>query len=178
MHAVYTISRLIHMVKALLVEYNVIAVTELHAVWDFSTWLEPFVHNIKGFATSQYGDGMHEFLIRKDRHGVVRIVFRKSSQASTWQPEGQGLEVFKTEPTGRPCFADFKPDSAWERQTVEATVRYWLPHFAIPRDEDRTAAHAEWTSRLWELPPNLKPDNLPASQLPKWPTLPTAGPRQ
>eukprot|EP00965_Chrysotila_dentata_P000362 12326-Pleurochrysis_carterae.AAC.1 len=55
--------------KKLLHEYNVVENRELHCVWDFKEWLEPHMHPIRGFATSQFGDGMHEFILRKDGQG-------------------------------------------------------------------------------------------------------------
>eukprot|EP00965_Chrysotila_dentata_P117895 3896099-Pleurochrysis_carterae.AAC.1 len=64
---------------------------------------------------------MHEFLLRKDAAGVVRIYFRKSSRASTWLPEGLGVQVFKSAPEGQPPFVAFKTDQEWERRTVEWT---------------------------------------------------------
>eukprot|EP00965_Chrysotila_dentata_P020622 682899-Pleurochrysis_carterae.AAC.1 len=97
---------------------------------------------------------MHEFLVRKDRHGVVRIFFRKSSQSSTWLPEGEGYPVFRTTPTGTPPFAELKPDIAWERSIVMATVRHWQQHFTLPRERDRQLASKEWEDRLWSLPDN------------------------
>eukprot|EP00965_Chrysotila_dentata_P020709 685632-Pleurochrysis_carterae.AAC.1 len=77
---------------------------------------------------------MHEFFVRKDRNRIVRILFRQSSQASTWLPEGQGYEVFKTLPSSTPLLAKLKPDSAWKRDMVMATVRRWVPHYTLPRE--------------------------------------------
>eukprot|EP00965_Chrysotila_dentata_P027467 911965-Pleurochrysis_carterae.AAC.1 len=83
---------------------------------------------------------MHEFLIRKDAEGVVRIFFRKSSQASTWISEGPGYKVFKTIPPDLPALAAIKPDQSWERYNVESAVRKWLPHFSLPTREAFEAA--------------------------------------
>eukprot|EP00965_Chrysotila_dentata_P038199 1269085-Pleurochrysis_carterae.AAC.1 len=55
--------------EKLLYEYNVVQNRELHRVWDFKECLEPHMHPIRGFATSQFGDGMHEFILRKDGQG-------------------------------------------------------------------------------------------------------------
>eukprot|EP00965_Chrysotila_dentata_P027264 905644-Pleurochrysis_carterae.AAC.1 len=106
---------------------------------------------------------MHEFILRKDAAGVVRIYFRKSSQASTWLPEGVGYEVFKSQPESAPPLAALKPDEKWERSTVDGTVRQWLRHFALAPHQ-LTAARKEWDQRLWSLPPNLSVDNLAAEQ--------------
>eukprot|EP00965_Chrysotila_dentata_P179565 5929025-Pleurochrysis_carterae.AAC.1 len=75
MHAIYTISRLVEVIWHLLQSYSAVEVKELHAVWDFKSWFAPHVTQFGGFATGQFGDGMHEFLVRKDRAGVVRIHF-------------------------------------------------------------------------------------------------------
>eukprot|EP00965_Chrysotila_dentata_P113293 3743900-Pleurochrysis_carterae.AAC.1 len=163
-HAVFTVSRLIYLIGHVLVKYNVIETRELHCIWDFHAWLEPHVNQFGGFATGQFGDGMHEFLVRKDRDGVARILFRKSSQSSSWLPEGEGYPVFKSFPTGTPPLAKLKPDSAWERHQVMATVRRWLPHFTIARAVDVAAAHNEWEQRLWQLPVDLDVANLPDEQ--------------
>eukprot|EP00965_Chrysotila_dentata_P171476 5659100-Pleurochrysis_carterae.AAC.1 len=92
---------------------------------------------------------MHEFLLRKDRNNVVRTFFRKSSQSSTWLPEGEGYEAFKSLPTGTPELAAFRKDVSWERQLVSGTVCQWQQHWTIPREADRKLATAEWQRRLW-----------------------------
>jgi len=56
------------------------------------------MHKLGGFATTQEGSGMHQFLFRRDSSGVVRLTARQSSQASGWLPEEPGFEVFKTKP--------------------------------------------------------------------------------
>eukprot|EP00965_Chrysotila_dentata_P082651 2727291-Pleurochrysis_carterae.AAC.1 len=87
-YAIYTVSSLLLYMRFLLGKYNVIDCREIFCLWDFKAWLEPHMNTFRGYATSQFGDGMHEFLMRKDESGVVRIYLRKSSQASTWVPEG------------------------------------------------------------------------------------------
>eukprot|EP00965_Chrysotila_dentata_P100671 3326508-Pleurochrysis_carterae.AAC.1 len=114
-YALYTVSRMMQ----LLTEYNVVENREVHCVWDFKEWLEPNMHPIRGFATSQFGDGMHEFILRKDAEGAVRVHFRKSSQASTWLPKGPGYAIFKLQPDVEPPLAKLKPDNKWDRSTVE-----------------------------------------------------------
>eukprot|EP00965_Chrysotila_dentata_P007991 260602-Pleurochrysis_carterae.AAC.1 len=64
---------------------------------------------------------MHEFILRKDAPGVVRMYFRKSSQASTWLPEGLGYEIFKSTPDPALPLAGLKPDDKWDKSTVEGT---------------------------------------------------------
>eukprot|EP00965_Chrysotila_dentata_P246062 6206933-Pleurochrysis_carterae.AAC.2 len=115
---------------------------------------------------------MHEFLIRKDDKGVVRILFRKSSQASTWIPEGLGYEVFKSIPEGLPPLAALKPDQSWERYNVESAVRKWLPHFTLPTEEAFNAAKDEWNRRLWRIPTNMQAKDLLEEQKLVWPTFP------
>jgi len=63
---------------------------------------------------------MHEFLFQLDFHGKVTLRARQSSQSSTWLPEGDGIEVFKTEPpdVGPPPVAAIAPDADWERLAV------------------------------------------------------------
>eukprot|EP00965_Chrysotila_dentata_P157453 5201666-Pleurochrysis_carterae.AAC.2 len=38
--------------------YNIMECTELDCLWDFKEWLEPHLQPLRGFATSQFGDGM------------------------------------------------------------------------------------------------------------------------
>eukprot|EP00965_Chrysotila_dentata_P084555 2791182-Pleurochrysis_carterae.AAC.1 len=67
---------MLQLIRVLLAKYQVIEVAELHAVWDFSAWLLPHTHTLRGYSTGQFGDGMHEFLIRKDAEGIVRLYLR------------------------------------------------------------------------------------------------------
>eukprot|EP00965_Chrysotila_dentata_P051542 1709887-Pleurochrysis_carterae.AAC.2 len=104
--------------------YKVEDCREIPCVWDFKGWLEPHIHNIGGFATGQFVDGMHEFLLRKDAEGYVRITFRQSAQSSTWFPEGLGYEVFRTPPpVTAPPIAPLNFDATWERNIVSGSVR-------------------------------------------------------
>eukprot|EP00965_Chrysotila_dentata_P115154 3807121-Pleurochrysis_carterae.AAC.1 len=68
---------------------------------------------------------MHEVLIRKDSEGIVRVIFRKTSQATTWLPEGDGYELFRSAPVASPPLAPRKLDRDWERSVVMSTVRKW-----------------------------------------------------
>eukprot|EP00965_Chrysotila_dentata_P177202 5852499-Pleurochrysis_carterae.AAC.2 len=170
-YPIYAISALIRKVHILLSGYNVIECRELRCIWDIKSWLEPHVHELRGYATSQFGDGMHEFLIRKDSKGVVRVMLRKTSQASTWLPEGEGYELFKSAPSGSPPFAARKLDRDWERLVVMSTVRRWVPHFVLPEAE-RRAAEAEWQERLWNMPIDMKVEDLPEAYKLLWPVLP------
>eukprot|EP00965_Chrysotila_dentata_P028694 953464-Pleurochrysis_carterae.AAC.1 len=56
--------------RKLLTKYSVVECRELHCIWDFRAWLEPHMHRFGSFATGNFGDGMHEFLLRKDGEGV------------------------------------------------------------------------------------------------------------
>eukprot|EP00965_Chrysotila_dentata_P031639 1054870-Pleurochrysis_carterae.AAC.1 len=114
---------------------------------------------------------MHEFILRKDGQGVVRIHIRKSSQASTWLPEGPGYEVFKSQPDSEPPLAKLKPDDKWDRSTVEATVRQWLRHFSLTPQE-LSAVRQEWDARLWSLLPNLDVNDLVSEEKLTWPQFP------
>eukprot|EP00965_Chrysotila_dentata_P088715 2928779-Pleurochrysis_carterae.AAC.1 len=103
-YAIYTVSSLLERMVILLARYHVIECREVHCLWDFKGLQEPHMHDFGGFATGKFGDGLHEFLLRKDAEGHVRTFFCKSSQASTWLPEGPGYKVWKAIPTGIPPF--------------------------------------------------------------------------
>ena len=66
---------------------------------------------------------MHEFLLRKTSDGTVRLFMRKSSQASSWLPQGEGYPVFKSTPEGHPQLATPHPEHSWGRADVENAVR-------------------------------------------------------
>eukprot|EP00965_Chrysotila_dentata_P178191 5885449-Pleurochrysis_carterae.AAC.1 len=97
-YAVGTVPEMLALARKILVVYTPREVKELRALWDFSAWLRLHMHEIRGYATNQFGDGMHEFLLRKDDAGVVRLHVRKSSQSTTWFTEGPGYEVFASDP--------------------------------------------------------------------------------
>lgn len=100
--AIYTVSVLMNYIWRSLQKYECHKVEELHALWDWKAYFENNVtERIGGFCTGQYGSGMHEFYLRKDATGDVRLWLRKSSQASSWVPEGEGYKVFETVPTGQ-----------------------------------------------------------------------------
>ena len=90
---------------------RVLNVELVEDVKDWKKFFAPHVHqNFEGFATGSYGSGMHEFVFRKDSDGVVRMWHRKSSQATTWFPDGDGMPVFQSSPEGRPELKKAKPD--------------------------------------------------------------------
>lgn len=79
---VYTVSKMLSLIYKFLQPYGIFSVVELPYLWDFAKWLKPHMHNLGGFATSQFGEGMHEFRLKKDGEGVVRLHMRQSAQAS------------------------------------------------------------------------------------------------
>ena len=173
-YAIYTISMLVRYIRQFLQPYGIRDVIVLDHLWDFSGQLLPYANALGGFATSQHGDGMHEFRLKKDVHGVVRLHMRKSSKASGWVPEGPGFEVFKSAPPGlsEVVAAPFKADDVWSRKDVEATVRQWFPFMAVS-DEQRCAFKQEWTGDSFSLPADMQPAQLPAAKLRAVPELPS-----
>ncbi|KAL3910478.1 MAG: hypothetical protein SGPRY_009042 [Prymnesium sp.] len=81
-YTVYTISRMLALIWLFLDKYGIFEVVELPHLWDFSALVSPLMHDIGGYATSQFGEGMHEFRLKKDHEGVVRLHMRQSSKAS------------------------------------------------------------------------------------------------
>ena len=119
----------------------------------------------------KFGSGMHEFLLRKDGQGQVRLWFRKSSQASTWFPQGEGMLVFKTIPEGQPELKRGKPDAKWCRDKVETTVKAWFQFMSVlPTEAARIKA--TWTARFESLPLDGDTSQLPESQKLQWMDLP------
>ena len=126
------------MIWSSLRKYNCVKVIELHALWNWKEFFAPHMNgSLGGFATSQFGSGMHEFYVRKDSEGVVRLWARKSSQASGWIPEGPGMEVFKSRPAGEPPLADFvKTQSEWGRDAFEGTLRQWFRYMHVKSEQE------------------------------------------
>lgn len=97
--ALGTVSSLIAFVKEALAGKGVREVCQLYHLWDFDSLMEEHMHALGGFARTQQSSGMHEFHIKLDREGVVRLRARQSSQSSTWLPEGEGEFIFKSLPS-------------------------------------------------------------------------------
>eukprot|EP00965_Chrysotila_dentata_P125690 4154851-Pleurochrysis_carterae.AAC.1 len=70
--SIYTMSCLLSLIFRFLRPYDVADVQELHCLWDWKAFLSPHANKISGFATNQFGAGMHEMIARKDREGNVR----------------------------------------------------------------------------------------------------------
>ena len=173
-YAIYTVSELARLICRLLQGYGVRPTIVLPHLWGISDLILPHMHlPLGGYATSQHGDGHHEFRLKKDNKGDVRLHMRKSSKASGWVPEGPGYLVFKSSP---PPFSDiipapFKPDSKWKRAEVETCLRQWFPYMALS-EVQREAAKAEWLEKCFSLPPDMSVDSLSADQRLPVPDLP------
>ena len=163
---------LLYYLKKFLGAYGCDECIELHCLWDWKSYFAPHVHErFTGFGTGQHGSGMHEFVLRKDREGQVRLWFRKSSQASTWLPEDGGMLVFKTTPTGVPAIAPAKADHEWGRTKVENTIRAWYRFLAVNASEE-TNVREDWEARFSALPPDGDTEQLPPAQKLVWHELP------
>ena len=151
---IYTVASLMEHMFTFLRPYNCISVIELDHLWDWKEFFKPHVHRLGGFATGQFGAGMHEFYARKDSDGIVRLWFRASSQSSSWLPEGPGYQVFETLLVGKPPLAPAKADEAWNRNAVEGTVRAWYQYMTATISQ-AAAIRTGWEQRFRELPPNI-----------------------
>lgn len=99
--AIYCMSALLERVWGSLRKYDCLFATEVHALWDWKEYFKPHItERVGGFCTGQFGTGMHEFVLRKDHAGVVRLTCRRSSKASSWLPEGNGIQIFDSIPSG------------------------------------------------------------------------------
>ena len=151
--AVWTVTQLCSLISEYLRPYGCHSCMELHHFWDWKRFFAPHVHErFTGFATGQFGSGMHEFVFRKDHDGNVRFHARQSSAASSWLPEGEGYLVFKSIPTGQPGIAKAKEDSKWGRATVVQTVQSWFRYMSVPEAMLVGIKH-DWKKRFADLPP-------------------------
>ena len=172
--AIYTVPSLVHWIGEYLRAYTSLGCTELHCVWNWKAFFAPHVHErFTGFDTGQFGSGMHEFMLRKDDKGVVRMWVRASSQASSWLPAGEGMAVFKSIPVGHPQLKNALPDSKWKRDEVYSTVYAWMRYLPV-LPEVLVSVKADWESRFSTLPqPDGDISSIPASQPLEWADLPT-----
>ena len=172
---IYCLSSLIHHVWEALRKYHCHRVIELHALWDWVAYFKPHVsERLGGFTTGQFGSGMHEFYCRKDSHGKTRLWLRKSSQASSWLPEGPGMEVFASLPTGEPPLAPYKySKSDWKFNEFQGSLRQWLEHMPCEGQQTAEKVRKEWERTFADLPDNDDPNLLAPELKPKWDELPT-----
>ena len=174
---IYTVTAMLRAISSYLSAYGSLGCFELHCMWDWTTFFKEHIHEkFTGFDTSQYGSGMHEFMVRKDAQGEVRLWVRASSEASSWLPEGAGMPIFKSEPTGHPALKLAKLDHQWKRDVVETTVKSWFSVMSVLSSE-AAAIREDWSRRFSSLPP---PDGdvtkIPASQQLEWLDLPRRTP--
>ena len=200
-YSVWTVTDLVNLIARFLRPYNCLGCVELHCLWDWAEFFKPHVHErFGGFATSQFGSGMHEVLLppprrplaywprplqptrppprppmqvllRKDRDGNVRCWMRKSSQASTWLPDGDGYLVFKSIPTGIPKLERAKADHKWGKDTVLATLRAWYRYMSVSV-ADAALIRSDWDERFRTLPPDGDVEQLSPDMKLKWLDLP------
>ena len=90
------------------------------------------------------------FIIEPDCEGEPCIHYARSSQSTTFIPEGRdGYRIFKTQPPdGCPPIAGLKSDEEWEKEKVMSAVRRWYHHFKHPSQEEAHAARDEWERRF------------------------------
>ena len=127
--SVNTIEELLHYLHSFLAVSNCRESRELHAVFDFTRWLLPFMRSFGGFATCKLHEGMHEVEFYKDSDGVVRALFRRHCLSSTYIPEGKGYPVFESDPVGTPSLAPLKKDSEWK--SVKVSMQHMPLHHAL-----------------------------------------------
>ena len=66
---IYTLTALFAHIFAFMRPYGCHEVIEVHQLWNWSAHFKPHFTRMAGFCTGQYGSGMHECYIRKDKHG-------------------------------------------------------------------------------------------------------------
>lgn len=166
-----SVSALVAVIELALATKRVKKVVNLPHLWNFSTYLSAYMHDIGGFTNTQQSSGMHEFYFSKDPEGQVRMLCRQSSQASTWLPEGDGDLVFKEAPNPAvvPPIAPIQRDSEWGRTAVAVNVRRWLPYLGL-RLSQQQEAELEWEDIFSKLP--LDGDISQIRDPLEWPALP------
>eukprot|EP00965_Chrysotila_dentata_P219560 6191214-Pleurochrysis_carterae.AAC.1 len=169
---IYTMGTLLRLMFRFLRPYNVVDVRELHCIWDWTAFFDGHYNKLGGFATSQFGSGMHDFYVRKDAAGDVRLWLRQSSQTTTYFPEGPGYNIFKSSPSGSPPLAKAKPDQRWSRASVESTIRAWYRFMVLDTPEELSKVKSEWAAVFNNLPPDGDTAQLPDEKQLQWEELP------
>lgn len=177
--AIYTVSVLVNRIWSALRKYDCWEVRDVHALWDWKEYFNGHVcERLRGFCTSQHGEGMHEFLLRKDRDGVVRMVCRKSSKASSFFPEGDGYQVFDTIPSGEPPLAQYvKSEVEWQRHAFEGSLRKWYRFMVVGGQSEMGSIRDEWEDVFAQLPSDGDVNSIGANKKPKWIELPKRRPQ-
>ena len=57
---------MVHLIRKFLAPYEIMDIRVLPHLFDIKA-VEESMHSLGGYATSQYGSGMHEFRLQKDR---------------------------------------------------------------------------------------------------------------
>lgn len=172
--AIPTLIALLSAVERALATKKVRVVRRLPHLWHFSTYLEQYMYDIDGFTNTRQSSGMHEFYFSKDSEGLVRMLARLTSQASTWLPEGDGDLVFREvpNPAVAPPIAPIARDTEWGRTSVSVNVRRWLPFLGL-RMEEQAQAEEEWDNVFNSLPQDG--DVSQQQECLEWPALPVRG---
>ena len=154
-----TVEEMLECIQERMRAYQCQEVTELKAVFDFTTWFKPIMHIIEGIARrgalGGLYSGMGQFLFSRDAVGKVRLKMRTGPTATTWIPESEGYLLFHEgqleSPVGLgeagPPLAPLKSFAAWQKETTVANVRRWLPFLGADLSAQREAA-AKWEARF------------------------------
>ena len=154
-----TVEEMLECIQDRMRAYQCQEVTELKAVFDFTTWFKPIMHIIEGIARrgalGGLYSGMGQFLFSRDAVGKVRLKMRTGPTATTWIPESEGYLLFHEgqleSPVGLgeagPPLAPLKSFAAWQKETTVANVRRWLPFLGADLSAQREAA-AKWEARF------------------------------
>ena len=84
--AMYTVKDMMDRIYQYLQPYDCRDVEDLHCLWDWKAFFAPHTGTLQGFGTNQFGSGMHEFLLRKDRNGQVMSASPRRTQHARTTP--------------------------------------------------------------------------------------------
>ena len=133
----------------------------LHFVWNFTQWWESALDDGKlsnafGGYTSQswLSHGYYDFVAREPANvarGPAELIFRKSSQASDWKPDGEPVRIFVDGlPQGSPAVK--APIAMGDIQATAACIAGYITScFAGSVAESRLYVN-QWGDRLANVP--------------------------
>ena len=94
------------------------------------------------------------------------------------EPEGQGMKIFDTIPSGEPPLAPYvKSSLSWRRSEFEGSLRQWFRFMVVKDQEEASSIRRDWDETFGRLPDNDDPNLLPPELKPRWRELHTQAAR-
>ena len=146
--------------------------TRLHHLYDWDTFFLKMDWNLGGFATNQFGDGYHEFMVSLDDSDNAILDAKKYASTDAWVEEGP-FRIFKDGAFDvlpeKPNIADIKGEECWDREDFCATCRCYEQYsgLSIQELEDVRRKWAETLDNTAAATSALRRENIIPFEEPK-----------